>query len=147
MFTFTQNFYILFLFIAWGKATIDADVQWLTNNSATVTWHGQYGDSFYLSLRRIKYENNGSIIVFKWFRAMSAGTYRMNIEDKITTEEVFKLGTQANFSGQISLPQGENYEIYISSTGIGNASVSIFLDRSHIRVFGERHNLYRFSVY
>ena len=73
----------------------------------------QYGDSFYLSLRRIKYEDNGSIIASKWFRAMSLGSYKMIIKDRITTEEVVKLGALANFSSHISLSRAGNYEIYI----------------------------------
>ena len=67
-----------------------------------------------------------------------AESYRMIIKDSITTEEVFKLGAKANFSGHISLSQVGNYEIYISSTGTGNASVSVFVDAW----LGRRHNLF-----
>ena len=61
----------------------------------------------------------------------------MDIKDKNTTD-VFKFSAHANFSDQISMWQVGNYEIYISSSGIGNASVSVYLDAWHTRAYGER---------
>ena len=68
----------------------------------------------------------------------------MIIKDRITTEEVVKLGAQANFSSHISLSRVGNYEIYISSTGVGNASVSVFVDAWHTRIYGSHPNLFCF---
>ena len=134
---FSTNFWNVFFPSARNKS-IDADAQWLSNTSAKVIWRGQYGENVHLSVRRIIYLHNGTVIPSKWFRANITSS-TMELYGDIPKGVMFKSGTSTQVTSVVSFTQVANYEVYlskISSTGDVSESVSIFLDASDVLVLG-----------
>ena len=108
-----------------------------------ITWRGRYGENFHLSVRRLIYGKNGTIVPTKWL-SKQVQFIRVDLYSNSTPAEVV-FGTAANFTGEIHFTgKTESYEIYLSkitSTGDVDAGLSIFMDGKNNFVLGTNHNL------
>ena len=105
-----------------------------------ITWRGRYGENFHLSIRRLIYGNNGTIVPSKWL-SKQVQLIRMDLYSDTPRGVVF--GMVANFTAEIRLQETENYEVYltkITSSGDVNASLSIFMDAKNSFVLSKNHN-------
>ena len=107
-----------------------------------ITWRGRYGENFHVSVRRVIYGNNGTIVPSKWL-SKQVQQIRVDLYSNSTPAEVV-FGMAANFTGEIRFTgETKNYEIYLSkitSTGDVDSSLSIFMDGKNNFVLGTNHN-------
>ena len=103
-----------------------------------ITWRGRYGENFHISVRKILYGNNGTIVPSKWLSKVKF--IQMDLYSDIPRGVVF--GMVANFTAEIRLQETENYEVYlakITSTGDVNASLSILMDAKNSFILSKNH--------
>lgn len=136
---------------AWNR-NIDADVGWLsekTMSKGKLTWRGQYGEAFHVSVRKVSYQN-GTMIASKWSPAKLTSA-KVEIHSNTLASAVLNPGTAANFSVELEFPRTASYEIYLSkitsTSGDVNGSLSVFLDTWNTYVYGTRHQFMIVSLF